>query len=105
MHAVTIAGRPIGPDEPTYLVAEAGVNHNGDLAIAVRMIEVAREVTGHDIPASPAPRREGDPPELYADPTKAMTELGWQAKYTDIRRIIETAWNWHRAHPHGYAAK
>ncbi len=42
MHAVTIAGRTIGPDEPTYLVAEAGVNHNGDLATAVRMIEVAR---------------------------------------------------------------
>ena len=76
------------------------------LGVSVKeLIEVAREVTGHDIPASPAPRREGDPPELYADPTKAMTELGWQAKYTDIRRIIETAWNWHRAHPHGYAAK
>ena len=70
-----------------------------------KLIEVAREVTGHDIPASPAPRREGDPPELYADPTKVMTELGWQPKYTDIRKTIETAWNWHRTHPDGYRSK
>lgn len=75
------------------------------LGVSVKeLIEAARDVTGHDIPASPAPRREGDPPELYADPTKAMTELGWQPKYTNIHRIVETAWNWHRAHPRGYAA-
>ncbi|MGB2986138.1 MAG: UDP-glucose 4-epimerase GalE [Phycisphaerae bacterium] len=66
------------------------------------VIEAAREVTGHKIPASPAPRREGDPSELYADPTLVSTELGWQPKYTDIRRTIETAWNWHRKHPNGY---
>jgi N,N'-diacetyllegionaminate synthase len=42
VHAVTIAGRAIGPDQPAYLVAEAGVNHNGDVATAVRMIEAAR---------------------------------------------------------------
>lgn len=67
------------------------------------LIEAAREVTGHKIPASPAPRREGDPPELYADPTLIHTELGWQPSYTDIRSIVETAWNWHRTHPQGYA--
>ena len=68
------------------------------------VIEAAREVTGHEILASPNPRREGDPPELYADPTKIMTELGWQPQYTDIHRTIETAWNWHRQHPDGYAS-
>ena len=67
------------------------------------LLEVAREVTGHDIPATPALRREGDPAELYADPTKVMTELGWQPKYTDIARTIESAWCWHRSHPDGYA--
>ncbi len=44
MHAVTIAGRKVGPGEPAYLVAEAGVNHNGSVATAERMIEAAREV-------------------------------------------------------------
>ena len=72
--------------------------------VSVReLIEVARDVTGHAIPALPAPRREGDPPELYADASKVLRELGWRATYTDIRRTIETAWNWHRAHPQGYA--
>lgn len=66
------------------------------------IIEAAREVTGHDIPTISAPRREGDPPELYADPTKAINELGFQPVYTDIREIIQTAWDWHREHPGGY---
>ena len=69
------------------------------------LVEVAREVTGHEIPANVAPRREGDPAELYADPTKAATELGWQAEYSDIKRTVETAWQWHRTHPQGYAPK
>jgi UDP-glucose 4-epimerase len=67
-----------------------------------QVIEAAREVTGHEIPAVPSPRRPGDPAELYADPTKIMTELGWKPKYTDIGRIIETAWNWQQAHPNGF---
>ena len=67
------------------------------------IIDVARDVTGLASPASPAPRREGDPPSLYADPTKAERELGFQPQYTDIRRTIETAWNWHRHHPDGFA--
>ncbi|MFQ5414788.1 MAG: UDP-glucose 4-epimerase GalE [Phycisphaerae bacterium] len=66
------------------------------------IIDVCRAVTGHELPSEPAPRREGDPPELYADPTKAITELGWEPKYTDIRRTVETAWNWHRDHPNGF---
>ncbi|MFQ5494802.1 MAG: UDP-glucose 4-epimerase GalE [Phycisphaerae bacterium] len=66
------------------------------------VIEACRRVTGHDIPAVPAPRREGDPPELYADPTRIMTALDWQPQYTDIRRTVETAWQWHRAHPDGF---
>ena len=66
------------------------------------LIAAARQVTGHKIPASPAPRREGDPPELYADPTLICTELGWRPEYTDISRTIETAWSWHREHPSGF---
>ena len=67
------------------------------------LIDAAREVTGHEIPATPTPRRPGDPPELYANPQKIMAELGWQPYYVDIRKTIETAWNWHRSHPKGFA--
>lgn len=72
--------------------------------VSVReLIEVAREVTGHPIPAVEAPRRPGDPPQLYADASKALKELGWKAEYMDIRRTVQTAWAWHRSHPRGYA--
>lgn len=67
------------------------------------VIEAARMVTGHKIPSSPAPRRDGDPPELYADPTRLCTDLAWQPKYAEITPIVETAWAWHRIHPEGYA--
>lgn len=68
------------------------------------VIQAARKVTGRDIPAKPAPRRAGDPPELYADPSRLMNELGWQPAYVDITRTIETAWAWHHAHPTGYGS-
>ncbi len=68
------------------------------------VIEAARQVTGHEIPAIETPRREGDPPELYADPSKVIRELGWQPAYPTILPIVETAWNWHQAHPKGYAS-
>ena len=66
------------------------------------LIDAARAVTGHDIPAIPAARREGDPPELYADPSKVTSEFGWRPRYVDIRETVATAWNWHRTHPRGY---
>lgn len=66
------------------------------------LIEAAREVTGHAIPAEPAPRRPGDPPQLYADPTKIMGELGWKPKYIDIKQTVQTAWEWHESHPRGF---
>jgi UDP-glucose 4-epimerase len=72
--------------------------------VSVReVIEAARTVTGHDIPSIDAPRRPGDPPELYANPDQAVRALSWQPRYMDITRTIETAWAWHSAHPNGYA--
>jgi len=66
------------------------------------VVDIAREITGHKIPTKHAPRREGDPPELVADPAAAKRELGWEAKHKDMRGIIESAWRWHQSHPHGY---
>jgi len=81
-----------------------GYNVGTGVGVTVKeLIAAAREVTGHPIPAELTPRREGDPPELYADASKAAAELGWQARFTDIRRTLETAWKWHRSHPRGFA--
>ncbi|MCC7407724.1 MAG: UDP-glucose 4-epimerase GalE [Phycisphaeraceae bacterium] len=66
------------------------------------VIESARRVTGHAIPAQVGPRRAGDPPELFANPDKIRQELGWRAKYTQLDPIIQTAWNWFKNNPQGY---
>ena len=66
------------------------------------VIDVARKVTGHPIPARECPRRPGDPAQLVASSEKARSVLGWKPRYDDLETIISTAWNWHRAHPRGY---
>lgn len=66
------------------------------------MLDAAREVTGKEIVAKVAPRRAGDPASLVASSEKAKTVLGWEPEYTDVKKIIETAWNWHVSHPNGY---
>lgn len=66
------------------------------------VVEEARRVTGHPIPAVSAPRRAGDPARLVASSEKAKTVLGWKPEYADLHEIISTAWNWHRANPNGY---
>ena len=67
------------------------------------VIDTAREVTGHPIPAKVTPRRAGDPAQLIASSEKARTVLGWNPQHADLKEIIETAWNWHKNHPNGFA--
>lgn len=78
-------------------------NLGNGVGFSVReVIETAREVTGHPIPAKVEPRRAGDPAQLIASSEKAKSVLGWKPQYDDLRTIIQTAWDWHRSHPHGY---
>lgn len=69
-----------------------------------QVIEAARAVTGHPIPVQIGPRRAGDLAVLVADSSAIQRDLGWAPQYADISTIIETAWNWYRHHPHGYAS-
>jgi len=66
------------------------------------VIETAREVTGHPIPAEETPRRPGDSPRLVASSDKIRKELGWEPETPALKDIIESAWLWHQAHPNGY---
>ena len=68
------------------------------------VIHTAEQVTGKSIAVKEGPRRPGDPPALVAAADKIRAELGWEPKYTDLRLIVETAWNWHKSHPNGYAS-
>lgn len=67
------------------------------------MLDTAREITGKEIPARVVARRAGDPSTLIASSEKAKSVLGWDPQYTDIKKIIASAWKWHQAAPKGYA--
>ena len=67
------------------------------------VIEVARKVTGHPIPAEVCPRRAGDPAQLVASSDKAKSVLGWKPQYDDLETIVSSAWAWHKSHPNGFA--
>ena len=69
------------------------------------VIETARKVTGHAIPAVESPRRPGDPPRLVAASDKIRRELGWQPQHASLEEIIGSAWEWQKAHPRGYNRK
>lgn len=79
-------------------------NLGNGLGFSVKqVIETARDVTGHEIPAKVVARRPGDVATLVAGSDKIRHELGWQPEFPDIRQIIESAWLWHQANPSGYA--
>jgi UDP-glucose 4-epimerase len=66
------------------------------------VIDVARKVTGHPVPANVAPRREGDPARLVSGGTVARDLLGWEPVRSDLEQIVRDAWTFHRAHPEGF---
>jgi UDP-glucose 4-epimerase len=69
---------------------------NGQGFSVREVIESARRVTGHPIPAELHPRRAGDPAVLVASSEKAIRELGWKPRYTQLDDIVRTAWEWHQ---------
>ena len=66
------------------------------------VVEAARTVTGKDIEAVEAPRREGDPPALVAASDKIRSDLAWEPEKPELGAMISDAWSWMQDHPHGY---
>ncbi len=86
-------------------VPGTGLFYNLGTGTPTSVLEILRtveKVTGKPVPHTIAARRAGDPPALYADPSKARRELGWTLKFPDIESIVATAWKWHGAHPGGF---
>ena len=73
----------------------------GDGYTVKEVVEIAREVTGRDIPVKVGERRAGDPAVLIASSERIKKELGWAPQYQDLRKIIESAWLWLQNHPDG----
>mgnify|MGYP001270049410 CR=1 FL=1 len=68
------------------------------------VIDVCRQVTGHDIPVVVTERRPGDPAVLVADSGRITRELGWERDHTKLADTVNAAWAWMLKHPHGYDA-
>lgn len=78
---------------------------NGEGFTVNEVVETARKVTGHSIPARVVARRPGDPAKLVASSDKIMSELGWNPKHNTLEEIIESAWRWHKSNPNGFGDK
>lgn len=83
--------------------ATTHVNLGTGVGSTVReVIDMTSEVSGVEVPCVDAPRRPGDPAEVYGDNRRAQELLGWRAD-RDLRTILASAWQWHSAHPDGYS--
>jgi UDP-glucose 4-epimerase len=103
IHVLDLASAHILAMEALDRLGERRYNLGNGQGFTVReVIETARKVTGHPIPAVVGPRRPGDPAVLVASSETIRAELGWQPRFPDLESIIASAWEWHRTHPHGY---
>lgn len=68
------------------------------------VVEAARRVTDHAIPAVSAPRRAGDPARLVASSMGAAEVFGWAPQYPTLDVMIETAWAWRKDRAQPYSA-
>lgn len=83
-------------DAATYNV---GLGHGFSVK---QVLDAVDAVVGTPLEREIAPRRAGDPPRLVADATKIVQELGFSPQFTDLQEIVQTAWTWHKGHPHGF---
>jgi UDP-glucose 4-epimerase len=92
-HLLALKALEAAPESASRLIYNLG---NGKGFSVQEVIESARRVTGHSIPADLCPRRPGDPAVLVASSEKAICELGWKPRYTQLDEIVRTAWIWHQ---------
>lgn len=60
------------------------------------IIDAVGRVSNLEVPWQAGPRRAGDPASLVASPARLMEATGWAPEFTDIDRIVETAFNWRK---------
>ncbi len=67
----------------------------------LEIVDAFEQASGRAVPYAITARRAGDIAECYADPTRALNELGWQAE-RDLTEMCKSAWRWQRGNPEGY---
>ena len=76
MQQIEIAGRPIGPGHPCFIIAEAGVNHNGDPDLALQLVDAAVEAGADAICLTAAVASAPEPEAAAANLSKIIEEAG-----------------------------
>jgi UDP-glucose 4-epimerase len=69
---------------------------NGNGFSVLDVIKACEQVVCESIEYKISTRRDGDPAVLVADSSKAITNLGWLARYQTSNCIIKSAWDWHK---------
>ena len=95
-HILALERLMLSGDSATYNLGN-GIGYS-----VLEILTTAERVTGKKIKVVEAPRRPGDPARLVASSGKIRKDLGWIPKYSALKTILETAWQWHRTHPNGY---
>ncbi len=97
--ALTVLGEAKVPRQLIY-------NLGSGRGFSVReVIDVARKVTGHAIPALETERRPGDPATLIASSEKIRREIGWKPEFPELETMVRSAWQWYQRHPAGCGIK
>ena len=65
------------------------------------ILHAYEKACGKELPYVIDPRRPGDIAECYADPAKALQEMGWKAQY-GIEEMCASSWKWQSMNPNGY---
>jgi UDP-glucose-4-epimerase GalE len=73
--------------------AGTGTGHS-----VMEVIRAVEEVTRRKVPYIVGPRREGDAARLVASSSKLERQLGWRRNFSDLRTIVEDAWNFAERH-------
>jgi UDP-glucose 4-epimerase len=90
-----------------YVAGTAGV-HRWNLGSGIGssvfdVLHAFERAVGHSLPYEVAPRRAGDLPGFWADPSAALADLSWSTTKT-LDQMCEDHWRWQKNNPHGYAA-
>ena len=65
--------------------------------------EAVGRIAGRAVPVVMGPRRMGDASMLIAGAEALRADTGWAPRFTDVDKVVETAFRWREAHPGGYA--
>ena len=90
-----------------YIASRKGVKRwnlgTGNGSSVLEVLAAFSKAAGKDVPYEFAPRRPGDAAVSYADPSAALSELGWSAGRS-LDDMCRDHWNWQKQNPQGYAS-